>query len=572
MNEAQWQSCSDPGLMLELLRGKVSDRKMRLFACAWCRRHWSDLPQQASRDAVEAVEQYLEGQAANQALTQARTLAREAAAFQLHQRMDLMRDAASTSSVRRHSFSQWALTAIAAYAASEDLGQVLGHGELPWGSPGQGAANPDQASLLREVVSNPFRSVVLDPAWLTPTVRAIAQVAYREHILPQGQLDAGHLGVLADALEEAGCSEWVVLDHLRTPGPHVRGCWALDLCRGLVSTVTLESLTATHPDLLAVAEEAARQGLRVGCLLGAGSYGAVFAATSLRWGECVLKVAGVDFAGPRDVHDGESGPYRIALPHSLYHFFSPSPTLTPFPCAPATLEQAASLLQEACQRQQRLQVECPLARLLASLRLGGRVAALFERLRGPSLRSLLVEAPEQARATVPALARALLRLHETFGAHGDLKPDHVFVDRGEVVFIDPLPETNEWIGSLGYTPLSAWAMMNDRLKDLGSLAAILAELWGGTVGWEKQLTFDPLEFEPSQPLEVMREGTAAVPAPVRSWILEVGQAMFGNTPADSGWCRSRLIALAGMFGPDGLPEGGKEPSPVESKRWWQFWT
>jgi len=34
--------------------------------------------------------------------------------------------------------------------------------------------------------------------------------------------------VLADALEEAGCAETALLDHLRAPGPHVRGCWALD--------------------------------------------------------------------------------------------------------------------------------------------------------------------------------------------------------------------------------------------------------------------------------------------------------------------------------------------------------
>jgi hypothetical protein len=37
------------------------------------------------------------------------------------------------------------------------------------------------------------------------------------------------LVVLADALEEAGCQDWEFLAHLRGPGPHVRGCWALDL-------------------------------------------------------------------------------------------------------------------------------------------------------------------------------------------------------------------------------------------------------------------------------------------------------------------------------------------------------
>jgi hypothetical protein len=37
------------------------------------------------------------------------------------------------------------------------------------------------------------------------------------------------LPILADALEEAGCDERLLLEHLRGPGPHCRGCWGLDL-------------------------------------------------------------------------------------------------------------------------------------------------------------------------------------------------------------------------------------------------------------------------------------------------------------------------------------------------------
>jgi hypothetical protein len=38
--------------------------------------------------------------------------------------------------------------------------------------------------------------------------------------------------VLADALEEAGCQDAAVLEHCRGPGPHVRGCWVLDVVLG----------------------------------------------------------------------------------------------------------------------------------------------------------------------------------------------------------------------------------------------------------------------------------------------------------------------------------------------------
>jgi hypothetical protein len=86
--------------------------------------------------------------------------------------------------------------------------------------------------LVRCVFGNPFRPVSSTPAWLTQTVTKLATVAYQERSLPSGELDAGRLGVLADALEEAGCSNADILGHLRSPGPHVRGCWAVDLLLG----------------------------------------------------------------------------------------------------------------------------------------------------------------------------------------------------------------------------------------------------------------------------------------------------------------------------------------------------
>ena len=76
--------------------------------------------------------------------------------------------------------------------------------------------------LLREVVGNPFRPASLGPAERRGAIEKIAQASYDD-------LDFSRLPVLADALEEAGCADEAVLAHLRGPGPHARGCWALDL-------------------------------------------------------------------------------------------------------------------------------------------------------------------------------------------------------------------------------------------------------------------------------------------------------------------------------------------------------
>jgi hypothetical protein len=70
------------------------------------------------------------------------------------------------------------------------------------------------------------------PAWNDATVVRLAQATYEERHLPAGTLDSGRLAVLADALEEAGCSDEQALQHLRSSGAHYRGCFVVDLLLG----------------------------------------------------------------------------------------------------------------------------------------------------------------------------------------------------------------------------------------------------------------------------------------------------------------------------------------------------
>jgi hypothetical protein len=89
------------------------------------------------------------------------------------------------------------------------------------------AESKAQAALLRDLFGPlPFRAVSLDRASLALAM-PIAVAAYDARDLPSGHLDSAYLAVLADALEDAGADQ-AILDHLRGPGPHVRGCWALD--------------------------------------------------------------------------------------------------------------------------------------------------------------------------------------------------------------------------------------------------------------------------------------------------------------------------------------------------------
>jgi hypothetical protein len=80
--------------------------------------------------------------------------------------------------------------------------------------------------VFRCIFGNPFRPVpTLDPAWLTSTVVSLAKGMYDSR-------DFTAMPILADALQDAGCDSADVLDHCRGPGPHVRGCWVVDLVLG----------------------------------------------------------------------------------------------------------------------------------------------------------------------------------------------------------------------------------------------------------------------------------------------------------------------------------------------------
>jgi hypothetical protein len=83
----------------------------------------------------------------------------------------------------------------------------------------------EQAVLIREVFGNPFRPVTLDIRWQTETVVALATGIYADRAFDR-------MPILADAMEEAGCDNADMLNHCRGEGPHVRGCWVVDLVLG----------------------------------------------------------------------------------------------------------------------------------------------------------------------------------------------------------------------------------------------------------------------------------------------------------------------------------------------------
>jgi hypothetical protein len=212
MNESEWTSSGDPSAMLRFLIPRASERKMRLFVMACARDLLAYRPAAAEGDgwgsiarfhaAIDRVEAYVEGKGA------------------------------LTDSWIWIELSDVGASASAVVGVDPDTGMRL---RDPLEAITDFRVNP--AHWLRDIFGLlPFHAVTpLDPevlAWNEHTISNLAQAIYEERRLPDGTLDQQRLAILADALEEAGCADSPILSHCRGPGPHVRGCWALDLVIG----------------------------------------------------------------------------------------------------------------------------------------------------------------------------------------------------------------------------------------------------------------------------------------------------------------------------------------------------
>jgi hypothetical protein len=227
MKEAEWLACEDSGRMIAFLWFKAPERKLRLFACACCRRIYRLLP--ASHAQFPALaERYADGKATAEELDgatcvpvdwsrgTATSLANIAAYYLTYRNL-------SSEGQSRGECIAGDVALLAAGAVALDTRGAKDGGEVR-----EFAA---QSRLVRCVFGNPFRPVAFDDTWRTPDVTALATAAYEERLMPSGELALDRLAVLADALEEVGAVEDIVA-HLRSSGPHVRGCWAVDLCLG----------------------------------------------------------------------------------------------------------------------------------------------------------------------------------------------------------------------------------------------------------------------------------------------------------------------------------------------------
>jgi hypothetical protein len=204
--------------MLNHFRGRIrrNARKLGLYACACCRWIWPSLPDARSRGTVETAERFADGKASDGELRRARAHA-ETAHAEAFERKGKIAATAEWSAVFVGDPLPFHAARTADRMTRDFMFFLSGRSD-----------QTDRINLLRCIFGNPFRPVTIDPTWLTrngSNVTQLARVIYDDRRFED-------MPILADALMDAGCHDETILAHCRSAGPHVLGCWVVDVIVG----------------------------------------------------------------------------------------------------------------------------------------------------------------------------------------------------------------------------------------------------------------------------------------------------------------------------------------------------
>jgi len=240
MAEDEWLTCNDPERILELLRGKATARKLRLFAVACCRRVEHMLVPDA-RAALEVAERFADGVASIGDRKAARARALDAGWVRppdypddlfVHARGSAKSCVCYALAGSRYEAALGASDKSRFSAVRFEYNRLRVAGLLPvdvgWREQEERlhqVQRAAQVALLRDIFGNPFHPPALHVDWLTPDVVSLARAIYDDRAFSR-------MPELAGALEAAGCDDADVLANCRAAGEHVRGCWVLDVVLG----------------------------------------------------------------------------------------------------------------------------------------------------------------------------------------------------------------------------------------------------------------------------------------------------------------------------------------------------
>jgi hypothetical protein len=178
-------------------------RQARLLGCALIRAHTAEVNCASCWHSVEAAEKFADAMSPLSELYQAR---------------DAIAHRAPNTAIEQMACA---------------VARRITEGSCPVGIIGQAAQigyvrNAEESLLQQSVIDDIFTAadtIAFGPTWRTDTVVMLARTMYES-------CDFTAMPILADALQDASCDSDDILGHCRGPGPHVRGCWVVDLILG----------------------------------------------------------------------------------------------------------------------------------------------------------------------------------------------------------------------------------------------------------------------------------------------------------------------------------------------------
>jgi hypothetical protein len=221
MTEEEWLESPKRKDVREYLSMTSSERKLRLLLCGWYRLR-GEVDDPGVQAALSVSERFADGLATAEELNDAW--------YTANQLLDILVLKADTSGLddkELRGFDDYcAVMRLAVYAAAHDVRAVSLEVIRDYGDPLIARLwNPEELALIRCVFGNPFRPPSQDASWATGNGGGAIQLA--QAIYDERAFD--RMPILADALEDAGCTNQDILAHCRGGAEHVRGCWVVDL-------------------------------------------------------------------------------------------------------------------------------------------------------------------------------------------------------------------------------------------------------------------------------------------------------------------------------------------------------
>jgi len=212
VTETEWLSATSACSLLHAARELSSERKYRLSAAALARHLFPAVTHPDLSRGIELAEQLTDGTASGAEIERAREFFGSMTYVGHYEARGIVGEDMFLASLIREALKPQArrsrvIAHLSDYVADRPENPQCGLPEL------------------RDIFGNPFRPVPFSPSWRTDAAVSLARQMYESR-------DFSAMPILANALQGAGCHDAHILDHCRGPGPHVRGCWVVDLVLG----------------------------------------------------------------------------------------------------------------------------------------------------------------------------------------------------------------------------------------------------------------------------------------------------------------------------------------------------